>query len=153
MGFIRVPLSSMLVPGLSLIPVLLAAFTPIQYDSREELFEIPAGTWAKRMAGDKVEILPQEVHLALGVRDVLRLRNLDAVPQMFGPTLIMPNQSFGLPFDLASDYQFACTAHISGQMTVVVDPEPTLGWRRIQWRTKTFARWSHAKLRRMLKSV
>ena len=35
-----------------------AAFTPITFASREETFEIPKGTWARRMAGDKVEILP-----------------------------------------------------------------------------------------------
>lgn len=126
--------------------VLLIALIPVQYDSREEVFEIPTGTWANRMAGNKVEILPQEVHLALGVRDMLVLRNLDTVPQMFGPTLIMPNQSFKLPFELASDYQFACTAHISGQMTVVVDEEPTLGWPRLQWRLKNLARWLRAKV-------
>ncbi len=120
--------------------VILMALVPIRIESREEVFEIPTGTWARRMAGEKIEILPQAVYLALGVRDVLVLRNLDTVPQIFGPTLIMPNQSFKLPFELASDYQFACTAHLSGQMTVVVDPEPTLGWSRLVWRVKTLTR-------------
>ena len=86
------------------------------------------------------------MYLALGVRNVLVLRNSDSVPQMFGPTLIMPMQSFTLPFDLASDYQFACTAHLNGQMTVVVDPEPTLGWQRLQWRVKSAWRWLETKL-------
>ena len=54
------------------------------------------------MAGDKVEILPDEIRLTLGLNDVLLLRNLDDVPQVFGPTLIMPGQSFRLPFELAS---------------------------------------------------
>ncbi len=120
--------------------VILMALVPIRIDSREEVFEIPTGTWARRMAGEKIEILPQAVYLALGVRDVLVLRNLDTVPQIFGPTLIMPDQSFKLPFELASDYQFACTAHLSGQMTVVVDPEPKLGWWRLVWRVKTLTR-------------
>ncbi|MES2675231.1 MAG: hypothetical protein V4660_13405 [Pseudomonadota bacterium] len=126
--------------------VILAALVPVQFDSHEELFEIPAGTWARRMAGEKIEILPSTIYLALGVKEVLMLRNLDSVPQMFGPTLIMPNQSFKLPFELASDYQFACTAHINGQMTVVVDPEPTLGWPRLQWRVKNLMRMLTAKL-------
>jgi hypothetical protein len=145
-SFIRRHWLLVLILSLVFDAVLLMAFIPVQYNSREELFEIPTGTWANRMAGNKVEILPQEVHLALGVRDMLVLRNLDTVPQMFGPTLIMPNQSFKLPFELASEYQFACTAHISGQMTVIVDPEPTLGWPRLQWRTKTLVRWLRAKL-------
>lgn len=113
-----------------------AAFAPISTDSRDELFEIPKGTWAGRMAGNKIEILPSEIRLTIGVKDILVLRNLDDVPQVFGPVLIMPGQSFRLPFELASDYQFACTAHASGQMTVVVDPFPVPGWNRFQWRTK-----------------
>lgn len=111
-----------------------AALTPVQFASREELFEIPKGTWARRMSGDKVEILPSEVRLVLGAHDVLLLRNLDEVPQVFGPTIMMPGQSFRLPFELASSYQFACTAHASGQMTVVVEPPLLSPWARLRWR-------------------
>ena len=111
-----------------------AAMAPVQYPTREELFEIPNGTWARRMAGDPVEILPAEIHLTLGVRDVLLLRNLDEVPQVFGPTLMMPGQSFRLPFAVAASHQFACTAHASGQMTVVVAAQPRSPWDRLLWR-------------------
>lgn len=113
-----------------------AATAPIASSSREELFEIPKGTWARRMGGDKVEILPAQVSLTLGVNDVLVLSNLDVVPQMFGPVLIMPGQNFRLPFERAASYQFACSAHTNGQMTVVVAPMPTVGWTRAQWRTR-----------------
>jgi len=125
---------------LVLAVTLWAAFAPIVSDSPDELFEIPKGTFARRMAGDKVEILPSEVRLTLGVRNVLLLRNLDDVPQIFGPTLIMPGQSFRLPFELASDYQFACTAHASGQMTVIVEPYPAAGPARLRWRMRDYAR-------------
>ena len=111
-----------------------AAFAPLHFASREEVFEIPKGTWARRMAGDKVEILPSRIRLALGVHDVLLLRNLDAVPQVFGPTVIMPGQSFRLPFEVASTYSFACTAHVSGQMNIVVEPQPDNAWQRLRWR-------------------
>jgi plastocyanin len=111
-----------------------AALTPIRSNSRDALFEIPKGTWARRMAGDKVEILPSEIHLVLGVKDILLLRNRDDVPQVFGPVLMMPGQSFRLPFEVASSYQFACTAHASGQMTITVDPLPASPWARIRWR-------------------
>ena len=87
------------------------------------------------MAGNKVEILPNRIHLTVGLRDILVLRNRDDVPQTFGPTLIMPGQSFRLPFERAAEYQFACTAHASGQMTIVVEPKPDTPWRRIRWRT------------------
>jgi hypothetical protein len=117
-----------------------AAFTPVTFASREETFEIPKGTWARRMAGNKVEILPSQLFLTLGIRDVLLLKNLDDVPQIFGPTLMMPGQSFRLPFEVASSYQFACTAHASGQMTVVVDEQPDTPWRRLRWRTRRIFR-------------
>jgi hypothetical protein len=116
------------------------AFTPVTFASREETFEIPKGTWARRMAGNKVEILPSRVFLTLGIRDVLLLKNRDDVPQIFGPTLMMPGQSFRLPFAVASSYQFACTAHASGQMTVVVDEKPDSPWRRLVWRTRRIFR-------------
>ena len=112
----------------------LVGFTPIQSASRDKIFAIPKGTWARRMSGDKVEILPDHIRLTLGVRDILVLRNLDDVPQVFGPTLMMPGQSFRLPFERAAEYTFACTAHASGQMTIVVEPNPTTPWARVRWR-------------------
>jgi hypothetical protein len=118
-----------------------AALAPLRYPNRDQLFEIPKGTHARRMAGDKVEILPSVVRLTLGVQDVLLLRNNDTVPQIFGPVLIMPGQDFRLPFEQASDYQFACSAHASGQMTVSVVPLPDPGWERLRWR---FAALGHA---------
>jgi len=114
--------------------LLAAALWPIQTTSKDELFAIPHGTWKRRMNGEDLAILPEKIFLTLGVNDVLLLKNLDDVPQIFGPTLIMPGQSFRLPFEIASAYQFACSAHASGQMTVVVAPEPRLGWRRLSWR-------------------
>lgn len=114
-----------------------AAIAPIRAASRDALFEIPKGTWARRMAGDKTEILPDTITLMLGVNDVLHLRNSDTVPQIFGPVLIMPGQDFRLPFEQAGEHPFACTAHASGQMTVVVEAMPQAGWQRLQWRLKT----------------
>jgi hypothetical protein len=111
-----------------------AAFAPVEFASREAVFEIPKGTWARRMAGDPVEILPARIDLVLGARDVLLLKNSDDVPQVFGPTIMMPGQSFRLPFEVASDYQFVCTAHASGQMTVSVHPPPDTPWARLSWR-------------------
>jgi hypothetical protein len=95
------------------------------------------------MSGDKVEILPNRIRLTLGVRDILVLRNRDDVPQIFGPTLMMPGQSFELPFEQAAEYQFACTAHASGQMTIVVDPYPASPWARMRWRARELLRRFH----------
>ena len=113
-----------------------AGFTPIHVTSREKLFEIPKGTWARRRAGDLVEILPDHIRLTLGLDDVLLIHNLDDVPQTFGPTIMMPGQSFRLPFELASTYSFACTAHATGSLNVIVDPEPSKGWPTLRWRAR-----------------
>src|ERR1044071_5778066 len=113
-----------------------AGFAPIHVSSHDQLFEIPKGTYARRMAGDKVEILPDEIRLTLGLNDVLLLRNLDEVPQVFGPVLIMPGQSFRLPFEVASTYSFACTAHAGGQLNVIVEPHPARGWETLRWRMR-----------------
>jgi hypothetical protein len=118
-----------------------AAFAPVPISvDRDQPFVIPEGTWARRMAGDQVDILPQRIRLTLGVKDVLFLKNQDTVPQTFGPALLMPGQSFRLPFEVASEYQFACTAHTSGQMTVVVDPFPASPWARLRWRALELVR-------------
>jgi hypothetical protein len=123
------------------------AFAPIRSASREALFEIPRGTFARRMGGEPVPILPDEIHLTLGLRDVLLLRNLDEVPQIFGPALMMPGQSFRLPFRQAASYQFACTAHASGQITVTVEEAPVTAWRRLRWRAR--ALWRNARTSRV----
>lgn len=112
----------------------LAPIAPPPASAREALFEIPQGTYARRMAGEKLEILPDKLHLQLVVKDVLLLRNRDDVPQIFGPVLIMPGQSFRLPFEKASTYSFACSAHASGELAVVVAPAPEPGWQRLRWR-------------------
>ncbi len=113
-----------------------AALAPVHARSREERFEIPKGTWARRMSGEELEILPSEIRLTLGVNDVLLLVNLDDVPQIFGPTLMMPGQSFRLPFERASSYPFDCTAHSSGKMTILVEPFPSTPWARLHHRVR-----------------
>jgi len=120
------------------IVVAWAGFTPIEVPSREQVFDIPKGTWARRRAGDLVEILPDRIRLTLGLNDVLLIRNHDDVPQTFGPTIMMPGQSFSLPFERAASYQFVCTAHASGSLTIDVEPEPVTPWARIHWRVRNW---------------
>jgi len=129
-----------IVAGVILIPVVIAALWPVTFDSREELFEIPKGTWARRMAGEKREILPPDVHLVVGIHDVFLLKNSDDVPQIFGPTLLMPGQSLRIPFTRPSENYFSCTAHASGQLLVVVEAV-TWPWDRLSWRVRRMLRW------------
>jgi len=126
---------------LVVVPLTLAAFWPVRFDSREELFEIPKGTWARRMAGEKHEILPSEVHLVAGLHDVFMLKNSDDVPQIFGPTLLMPGQTFKLPFAKPSQNYFACSAHASGQLLIDVEAAPIWPWSRLAFRARRMARW------------
>lgn len=111
-----------------------AALAPLRPAVREAVFEIPAGTFDRRMKGEPLAILPERVDLTLGARDVLLLKNADRVPQIFGPVLIMPGQRFRLPFAQAGSYSFDCSAHASGQMQVQVASAPAPGWERLRWR-------------------
>jgi hypothetical protein len=141
---VRLLRALLVVAGLALVGLgAWAAYAPVTSPTNEELFVIPQGTWARRMKGEDLALLPDRIYLTLGVQDVLVLHNQDDVPQIFGPTLIMPGQSLSLPFEVASDYQFACTAHASGQMSVIVEPNPSAPWSRIGWRVR---RWSRAWL-------
>jgi hypothetical protein len=123
-----------------LTPVVIAAMWPVTFDSREELFEIPKGTWARRMAGEKREILPPDVHLVVGIHNVFWLKNSDDVPQIFGPTLLMPGQSLRIPFTRPSENYFSCTAHASGQLLVVVEATPVWPWERLSYRVRRMLR-------------
>lgn len=109
-----------------------AALAPVPAEPGEKLFAIPAGTSQQRLAGKDLEILPQTIRL--GVNDILALRNDDTAPHIFGPTLIMPGQTFRLPFTQAATYSFLCTAHADGQLNIVVEPAPGAGWERFYWR-------------------
>lgn len=130
-----------MVAGAIFISLVFAAIWPITFDSREELFEIPKGTWARRMAGEKREILPSKIYLFAGIHNVLLLKNSDEVPQIFGPTLLMPGQTLRLPFTTPSENYFACTAHASGQLLVVVEATPAWPWNRLSWRIRRMLRW------------
>ena len=114
-----------------------AALAPFAEDSREQVYVIAKGTWARRMAGENIDILPSELRMHLGVKDVLVIKNDDDVPQIVGPVLLMPGQIFRFPFRSVTKVQFACTLHTSGQLTIVVEPTPGAGWDRLLWRVES----------------
>lgn len=132
---------ALVVTTASITGALAAALIPLPTVTRDEIHEIPPGTWARRMAGEPETIFPERIRLVLGVNDVLILRNHDDVPHQFGPALMMPGQSFRLPFSIPSEFQFACTAHASGQMVIVVDPHPDTPWARLRWRARQGWEW------------
>lgn len=129
--------------GIALGGFALAGLAPVGEEWRQEVHVIPKGTWARRSAGEKLDVLPAEIHLTIGVKDVLVMKNQDDVPHMFGPVLMMPGQSFRLPFGVATRHDFACTAHVNGQLTVFVKPKPAW-WNLIEMRATAFltsGRW------------
>lgn len=105
-----------------------AALAPLGYPTRERAFDFPRG------AG-KASV-PAEVRLALGVRDVLLLRNRDAAPHVFGQVLVLPRHAFRLPFEQAGSYPFACDVAPGKRVVVRVVPEPGPGLRRLTWRMR-----------------
>ena len=135
--------------GVGVLALAAFAFLPVEYVSADASYDIPKGTWARRRAGEDLGILPERIRLFSGTS--LVLKNLDDVPQIFGPTLIMPGQTLRLPFDMPAEYQFACTAHVSGQMTIVVDESPTSLVARLRWRSRALvnavSRFAQAKER------
>ncbi len=97
------------------------------------------GTWARRMAGNKVEILPSRINLTLGLRDILVLRNQRRRAADFRPHADHAGADVsGLRLSRAGlpSISLLCTAsreRASGQMTIVVEPNPsTHAWARIR---------------------
>ena len=113
-----------------------AAFAPVHTDSNEQVYVIPKGTWERRHAGEHLDIIPAEIRLTIGAKDVLVMKNQDDVPQLFGPVLIMPGQSFQMPFRKAASYLFACPLHTTGLLTIVVEDMPAPGLARLWWRAQ-----------------
>ena len=113
--------------------LLWAALAPLYYPTRERLLEFPHGAAVLRGQAGPV-LVPAEVRLTLGVRDVLLLRNRDLAPHVFGQVLVLPGHEVRLPFEQAGDYPFACDVAPASTVTVNVLPQPDPGWARLRWR-------------------
>jgi hypothetical protein len=111
-----------------------AAFAPIPPGPREAIYVIPKGTAARIAAGEKVQAFPSRMRLTIGVRDLLVIRNEDDQPQSFGPVSLAPGQTYRVPFSAPATFDFACTAHEDGELTIVVERTPVPGWSRLRWR-------------------
>jgi hypothetical protein len=117
-----------------------AAFAPVPPGPREVVLVIPKGTAARIAAGEKAQALPSRIRLTVGVRDLLVIRNEDDQPQSLGPVLLAAGQTYRVPFSAPATFDFACSAHDEGQITIVVAPAPSRGWQRLVWR---LGEWVH----------
>ena len=126
--------SMTIVGGLSGAAALWASAAPLHSDTRELVYVIPKGTWARKVAGEKLNLFPSTIRLILGVRDILVLKNEDDVPELIGPVLLMPQQTYRIPARVPSKLDFTCPLHEAGRLTIVVEPAPGIGWPRLRWR-------------------
>jgi hypothetical protein len=116
-----------------LAALLWAAVAPLHYPTRERLLAFPRGAAALRgQAG--AALVPAEVRLTLGVRDVLLLRNDDLAPHVFGQLLVLPGHMARLPFEQPGGFPFACDVAPASKVLVRVLPQPDPGWARLRWR-------------------
>lgn len=118
------------------LALLWAALAPLGYPTRERPFDFPRGAAVLRASAAGNSLVPGEVRLTLGVRDVLLLRNRDIVPHVFGQVLVAPGHEFRLPFEQAGSYPFACDVAPGARVRVRVLPEPDPGWQRLRWRVQ-----------------
>jgi hypothetical protein len=121
--------------GLFCAALLWAAMAPVHSASREQVLEFPRGAAVLRGQPRAVQVRA-EVHLTLGVRDVLLLRNRDLAPHVFGQVLVLPGRLVRLPFEQAGDFPFACDAAPGARVVVRVQPQPDPGWARLRWRLR-----------------
>lgn len=120
--------------GVLLLALLWAALAPLGDATRERVLEFPRGAAVLRGSAAGNSLVPSQVRLTLGVRDVLLLRNRDIVPHVFGQVLVLPGHDFRLPFEQAGSTPFACDVAPGARVLVRVEPEPDPGWQRLRWR-------------------
>jgi len=75
------------------------------------LYVIPKGAAALGARGEGPFGLPAQLHLQLGIRDILVLRNEDDRQQQLGPVVLAPGQTYRLPFHQPGAIQLACSFH------------------------------------------
>jgi hypothetical protein len=118
----------------ALAAVAWAAFAPLPTGSRELTFVIPPGTAARLKEGALLSVLPSPVHLTVGIRDVLVITNDDDVVHQVGPIILGPRQTYRIPFRRPGRFQYACSLHAAGTLTLLVDAQPGPGLERLRWR-------------------
>ena len=114
-----------------------AAFGPLPSRpaaDREVRYVIPKGAAQQGVRGQGPLGLPAELHLQVGVRDILALQNEDTAPQQIGPMALAPGQTYRVEFSRPGAIQLACSFHQGIGFLLFVDPPPSPGWERLRWR-------------------
>lgn len=112
----------LVVAGLAvvLLPATLVVASVLSGDDepQELVVVIPAGTGDRIDAGEDVQILPEEVQLAVG--DRILLRNEDDQVHTVGPMTVRPGESLLQVFGAAGRFEGNCTLIPSRKVTIVV---------------------------------
>jgi hypothetical protein len=114
---------------LALIAGAWAALAPLPALPKERVIVIPRGT-----SDLGPQPFPSDIHLTLGLQDVLVLRNEDDHAQLVGGIRVAAGQSLSIPFRQAMTFQLSCSAHPSGQLKISVSLKPEAGLSRLWWR-------------------
>ena len=107
-------LAFVLAPALILITV--ATVSALR--TEHLVVEVPVGTAARIEAGERVELLPRSLEVAVG--DTLEIRNQDVETHQVGPYTVAAGQTVRQTFSSPGTLQGLCTLHPDGQLTIVV---------------------------------
>lgn len=130
----RGTVAALAVLAIPLAAIAWAAFAPLPGGSHALTFVIPPGTAARLKAGEPFTVLPSPIHLTVGVRDVLVLTNDDDAIHQVGPIILGSRQTYRIPFRRPGQFQYACSLHAAGTLTLVIAPAPAAGLDRLRWR-------------------
>ncbi len=83
-------------------------------------YVIPAGSYARLEAGEKLDILPAEMEAELN--DTIQIVNLDDRPHVLGPWFVGPGETLRQRFVTAGVFEGQCSVHPSGQFSITVNP-------------------------------
>lgn len=106
-----------------------AALAPLPQLPKERVIVIPKGATSQTP-----QQFPSNIHLTLGLQDVLVLKNEDDRAQLIGGIEVSGGQSLSIPFSRVQDFQLSCSAHPSGRLTISVAAKPAPGLARLWWR-------------------
>ena len=87
---------------------------------REYRIVIPDGTTAKIYAGEDPGIVPPEIHLTLGEKDILVIQNNDIGGHDVAGFWVGAGETLRQEFKSEAVYQGECTIHPSSQIKIVV---------------------------------
>ena len=85
----------------------------------DHTYDIPPGTQAAIAAGDDLEIIPAEMHLA--PNDELTITNHDSAVHSIGLFTVRPGETVNYRFPNPGVFRGACTVHPTGALTIYVE--------------------------------